>query len=111
MRLCYGKIRVVRPSCGHIFLMIHDILAFLAEENRRNQAGEAPQVTAESLKLITDVLGLDVQSEARLGHKVEEDEGKPQRRKLAHNCGGASSYESTSTCDPMIVPAIESKNS
>lgn len=91
--------------------MIHDILAFLVEENRRNQAGEAPQVTAESLKLITDVLGLDVQSEARLGHKVEEDEErKPQRRKLAHDSGGASSHESTSTRDPMIVPEIESKN-
>jgi len=36
---------------------------------------------------------------------------KPQRRKLAHDCGGASSHESTSTRDPMTVPEIESKNS
>ena len=90
-------------------MMIHDILAFLAEENRRNQAGEAPQVTAESLKLITDVLGLgEHQAEARLHHTVGEDESKPQRRKLVQSCGGASSQEIT-TIGPTTVPEVESR--
>ena len=92
------------------FVMIHDILAFLAEENRRNQAGEAPQVTAESLKLITDVLGLGEQAQARLHHTVDADERKPQRRKLVQDGGTASSQESTSMLGPMTVPVIGSKS-